>query len=434
MKKASTKKETKKKETKNVAPEVTEEITAAPYTPDFDRDGLPNFLKVIKEYNAAQENFMKSLNELFDAQHVYTDRLVKALRQLNERTTGSLSTAELPKAEPMADVAEDTSDDNNGGEVTGHFDEDQLRQMTYTDLKSLCAESGVSAKGNRETLIQRLLEVEISAPLSESEDEPEEEPKKPAKKTSKKTSKKSEPEPVEEDDEDEEDESDDEPEDVEEDTDEYIKALEEQIAEMSNEDLAQILSEAGLSVKGKRQALIDRFMDAVLEGKIEWDDGEDADDDEEEPDDEDESEDVDDEDEEEDEDDRGDEEGYDPNDMENPDMTEERKAAIQKLSDKIRGDYKRKKLKIAAVSKWLKQHFDGDDDSLKAIAELTDDDLVEEYIYNKCLYVDDDGEKMEDSTGYEVNGVPYCCGMPLEEDEETGELVCSVCGETYEVE
>ena len=145
-------------------------------------------------------------------------------------------------------------------ESTSDLTREQLDGMTYNNIKKLAKERGVSAVGNREEITARL--------LGEADDESVEEAtakevptKKPVKKI----------EPVEEEvDEDEDDE------------DPIYAQVVEAVAEMSNEDIADILADIGMSAKGKREALIEKVVQAVKEGLLDFDDEDDEDDDEEE--------------------------------------------------------------------------------------------------------------------------------------------------------
>ena len=44
----------------------------------------------------------------------------------------------------------------------------------------------------------------------------------------------------------------------------------------------------------------------------------------------------------------------------------------------------------------------------------------------------DEGKDVEEPGAYTVNGVPYCCGKPLKEVDNT--FICEVCGAEYEGE
>ena len=60
------------------------------------------------------------------------------------------------------------------------------------------------------------------------------------------------------------------------------------------------------------------------------------------------------------------------------------------------------------------------------------DKLLELYKENVSMLVDDEGNVCEEGA-YFINGIPYCCGRPLNvADDNTA--TCSVCGETYEFE
>ena len=61
---------------------------------------------------------------------------------------------------------------------SGHLDEAQLRAMPYPSLKRLAADMGVSAVGDKETLIARIcaVEVDCEAPSDDEEEFEDEEP------------------------------------------------------------------------------------------------------------------------------------------------------------------------------------------------------------------------------------------------------------------
>lgn len=237
------------------------------------------------------------------------------------------------KAEEVKEDAKDVAEENDS-EVA-----EDIESLSYNDLKKKCKEMGVSAVGNRATLVARLLE---HLEGSESEDEAEEsnntkETKKPA--TSSNKGKKTVHEEEEEDSEDEDESNEaeefyeeldeaqikdivadlgkddllaiieemgeelpkytkkkavdmivsggqatvdalvllgyvdtDEEEDTEVEEGEEEHSLADDLADLDTEELAEICAEYELSVKGKKQALIDRIVKAVEDGIIEEED------------------------------------------------------------------------------------------------------------------------------------------------------------------
>lgn len=58
---------------------------------------------------------------------------------------------------------------------TGYLDENQLQEMSYSDLKRLAAQMGVDATGKKDELIARISSVEVGFEPEEAEDAEEEE-------------------------------------------------------------------------------------------------------------------------------------------------------------------------------------------------------------------------------------------------------------------
>jgi hypothetical protein len=275
----------------------------------------------------------------------------------------------------------------------GGIDKATLDAMTYNNLKVYAKEHNVSAVGNRDEITERILSGGESAPTPATKTTPAQAGKTPGKPSLKgKTAPEPEPEPEEEDD--------------------SVRAqVEEAIADTSDEDLASILADIGDSPKGKRQALIDKIVKAVEEGRLSFGD------DEEESSEESES---------------SEEEGEDEdnvNDLENPDMTEERREAIVQMDKDIRKEAKSKKLKRDAMIEFLQQFYDTDED----MSDLSDEDVLNTYIDAACRLINDAGEMVEEGY-YELNGQPACCGRLLNFVEEDGTYVCEACGTVYETE
>lgn len=195
--------------------------------------------------------------------------------------------------------------------------------------------------------------------------------------------------------------------------------------DMTTEEIADQLADAGLSPRGKRQALIDKLFNAVKDGKIEWDD---EDDDSEDYDDEDEEDtadlvedDIDDED--------GEDEGYAVNDYDNPEMPKARKKALMAFEKEVRKMLKDKTLTTAKMKKALTDFYPKEKDAIKSMSA---EEVFNAYVDMKQYFIDDEGESYGDSDAYYVNGIPYCCGEPLRETED-GTLECAICGEAYEL-
>lgn len=290
--------------------------------------------------------------------------------------------------------------------AVGDATREQLDSMTYNNLKKFAKDRGVSAVGNRDDITARLL----------GEDETSEKGEAPVEeKKSKKLGKKTAPE-VEEP----------EVEEPEEETDPVYAKVLEAVKDMSNEEIADVLADIGVSAKGKREALIDKVAQAVRDGLLDLDDE-----------DEDEEEVVEtppakksskkkeapvvepDEDEEED----------DINDFDNPDMTDARKKAITAQDKEAREQFSKKKLTREDCVEFLQQFYDTEDD----MDDMSDEDLLDTYIDAVCRLIDDDGDLTEEGA-YELNGQPACCGRILPYSEDTKMFVCEHCGEEYEAD
>ena len=279
---------------------------------------------------------------------------------------------------------------------------EKLDSMSYTEIKKLAKSLNLPAKGSREELVEIILESQGVSPATEVSDEVE-------------------PEEVE-------------PEEVdpeEEETsviDPVYDAVMNAVSGMSNEEIADILADVGISAKGKRQTLIDKLIQAVNDGLIELD-GE-----------EEEVSDSSDEDENENEevepaspnneDDESDDESDDINDFaNNPNITEERANAAEKEDAKIRKQFKSGKVTRKTLVAFLQDFYDTDED----LSDMSDDEVLETYIDAICRMIDDDGNLVEEGA-YMLNGEPACCGRHLVYSEDTGVYVCEHCGTEYEAE
>ena len=360
--------------------------------------------------------------DFFDA---YTDMLmalpVFEMTELAE-TVGTLETAgtlETPKtSEKVVPVKKSTTKkskvekqevDETSDETDDIYTKEALDGKKYNELKKIAKEVGVSAKGDRETLIDNILGA--SEQIEEDFDEDDEE--------------ETTLEDVE--DEDDTDEDDGEEEDVEaepiDNGESLAEEIEDRVSEMETEEIADLLVEAGISAKGKRQALINKLIKAVQDGAIAINgEGEN----EEEPEDDDyEDDDYEDEDVE----DEGDEE--DVNDLSNPNIKPARKKALKALKSMLEKKYNDGKLKAVTMKKALKAYYD---ESADEIDDMDNDELFDAYLQLKMLFIDDEGDEVEEGAPYTLNGEPYCCGQPLQYNEEDDTFICEICGGEYESE
>lgn len=347
-----------------------------------------------------------SLNELLDALEQSQSNAVAPAEKVapadeTPKTTPAPADEDKPKTSGKSRKEREASE--KLPDVNGTLTREQLDSLSYNNLKKLAKDMGISATGARDELTDKILNAKVSAPADAVSSADEEEA--PAPKKTRKMAKK--PEPVEEPDEDE-DEDDEE-------VDPIVAKVNEAVEDMTNEEIADILADVGVKAKGKRQSLISAVIQAVRDGKIDLDDDDEDEDDEEEEDDstsEDESE----------------EEEYDVNDPENPDMTEERRTALEAYDSDTRADFESGSITRKQIVEWLDE-FHGTKNSGK---KKSDEELLEEYIYYSSLLINDDGEMPEEEGAYTVNGEPYCCGHPLKYNEDNETYICEMCGAEYE--
>lgn len=342
-------------------------------------------------------------------------KVIKGLRAMNEGfnlliegLSESISTAvseevvEKPKkskkSEPVKEVETET-------EAASEYTEEELNSMSYNELKKLAKELGISATGNRKELVKKLLSGETDE-TDEAEDEPVEE-EAPKKSTKTKASKKK-PEPV-EDDEDEEDEDE---------TDPIAEQVNELVADMTDEEIRELLESVDISSKGKREALISKVITAVSEGLISLEDEEDEDTD---------SEDEDDADEEEEAPKKSAKSSKSGDITEG--MTKKRKKAYKELCDETNEQFENDEITREDLIDFINE-YNGTNDKMK---KVSDEDLLAKYLEISAMLIDDDGEIVEEGAYY-INDEPYCCGHPLTYNKKKKQYVCEHCGAEYDEE
>ena len=261
---------------------------------------------------------------------------------------------------------------------------EELEEWTLEELADACKENGLSAKGKKQSLIDRLVkaiedgEIEEEDVFGEYEDEDDSEVV----------------------DADYEDADDEDEEDEEEDW--YSR---EELEEMSDEELEEIAEEEEIEIpskkvkKGKKKVSVldrDALIEAILElGEEELEDEEDAEEDDEDDD-------------------------FEP--------SEERLEAEKTIEDNIRKEYKAKKLKDAKIKSFLTKYNEGNPDFDPK--KLKKDEALEEYINIHKALVDDDGEEFDLGDVYIRDNMDFCCGKPLSQKDDS--FYCAVCGAEYE--
>ena len=256
--------------------------------------------------------------------------------------------------------------------------------MTYNNIKKLAKDMGISAVGNREEITNRILGCTPDETATVEDEAPEEVP------VDEKNN-----DPI------------------------YAKVVD-AVADMTNEEIADVLVDIGLSAKGKREALIEKVVQAVRDGLLDFDDEDEEEETEvaeapvakEAP--------VEDSDE---------EEEDNTNDIDNPAMTEARKKAILAQDDEIRKQFSKGEVTREDLVEFLQSFYDTEDD----MSDMSDEDLLDTYIDAVCRLVDDEGDLIEEGA-YSLNGEPACCGRVLNYSEDTKMFICEHCGEEYEAE
>lgn len=267
--------------------------------------------------------------------------------------------------------------------VKGHLCKEDLDDMSYNDLKKLCKSMGIPATGSRDEITEKIIGVEVEAPVED--DTVEEKPAKETKKsTSRKLGKKTvEPEP--------------EPE-GEEEKDQVYEDVLAATEDMSTEEIADFLSENGLRAKGKRESLIAELVKAVREGKITLEDDEEG------------------------------EETGEAEESESEEMTAERAQAIKEKNKEIDELFNDGEISKEDLIEWYCDVFDVKPKDAK---KLSEEELLDAYKEAEAAFIDDEGVAHDEKEPYYIGDVPYCCGEKLAYDEETEEYVCEVCGNRY---
>lgn len=261
--------------------------------------------------------------------------------------------------------------------------EETLKGMGYADLKALAKNVGVSAKGTKSQLLKVLIEYfknmdeETPAEVPADEEVPPQE-EAPAEVETDEVTEGEDTRAV------------------------VLRMIEEN--EMSDDDIREVLKDAGLSDKGKHEALIDKLVSAIDDGIIQLEDEED---DEPAP--------------------AEVEAEAEEEESNEPAITPERAKGIEKLMEEVDEQFKDGSLTSGDIREFLDQFGD-----VTVPKKVSADKLLELYKENVSMLVDDEGNVCEEGA-YFINDVPYCCGRPLNvADDNTA--TCPVCGETYEFE
>ncbi|MBO8161124.1 MAG: hypothetical protein H0Z24_05760 [Thermosipho sp. (in: Bacteria)] len=332
------------------------------------------------------------------------DVVIRGLTDIRVILSGDLIDSESVQEEKPLEVPA-----NETPAKEGVSRKDELESMKYNDLKKLCKDLGLSPKGKKDVLIERILNCEETKEEIMQSEEGELEPELQ--------------EVVEENEV--EEESTEEPEEneveIEEDSEEeetLYEKVERELADYTLEELAEILESVGKSPKGKRQALIAKIVDAIEEGLLEFD----SEDEEE----------IEEEDNEEVEEDNTEveEETTDDEDIEE-EMTEARRKTIEELVKEIKRQYKEGELSDKEIKATLEQYNEYSETC--STCNCPKEDRLKCYIDLYTSLVDDEGNMHELQEVFYRNGEPVCCGKYLVE-LNNGNYYCEVCGTEYETE
>lgn len=359
-----------KKETATVIIEALEDI----------RDSVNNIIVVLQNENVDEE-------------------VTVAKDAPSERTKTEVKKAPAKKVEP----AKEETEEKEVGQLN-------LDDMTYNELKKFAKDNGLSAVGDRKTLIKRIEENLLNKPaeVEEAEETEEEVPVKESAPVKAKKAPVKKAEPVEEVEEEPEVE---EAEEVEDDEEELVSSIEEALEEMTDEEIKDLLVENGIKAKGKRQALIDAVIRGVKEGKIEF-----ADKDEE-------SEEA--------EETEAEVEETEAEEVEAEEMTEERAKGINEYHSQVEEALSAGEMTKADLISYI-EAFRGEAD--KTLAKKSEKALVDMYMECAENFIDDEGDMHDSEEPYMINEEPFCCGSPLNYNEKEKVYVCEHCGGEYEAE
>lgn len=340
--------------------------------------------EMVKAFRMIAEGF-STLANAFEVEEVVTP-IVEPVKEVKE------TIKETVKEEPQPQIQEEAKKSEKVVETTEEVKEESLTYtyedlegMSYNDLKSLAKELGVKAIGTKKVIIDSIL-AHIGA-----ESNIVEEPKATDVEIEEIETSSEEDIDVQEVDEDE---------DMEVEV-EHTTLYDQVVSDLegyTDEELADVLSDVGISPKGRRQALLAKIVQAIEDGVIEWEE-EDAT---EEP------------------------ETEVEEEVEEP-QEHETNARIKARKDEEKAillAYDKGELSHKEIIKYLKDFNNG-----RYVSQGEEGD-IQEYIAIQCDLIDDEGIKHELADPYYVGDYAYCCGQELNEVDE--DLYCEICGTTYE--
>ena len=371
------------------------------------------------------ERIIEGLNAIIEGATILRDELAGGAEKRNAVESKSATRRQaLQKEQPAMNEPEETE-----ATVEGKFSREQLMSMKFNELKKLGASVGVSCKGTRDEIVERMLQVTVSATV-ENEAEPEETDEAPAKDDGKvlpinkkkgglkKSAKTEEPEEEEVDE-------------------QYIQMATEATEDMSAKEIIEYLAEFDIEAKGKKSDVVKVLAKAIADGIVQLED-DDEDESEEEADVEETTAEAEEETAEDEDGEEFNEESYfpeyDPEGVNNPDgMSEERAEAVKSMMADIIEGVENDTITEEDIQTFLETY--ASEEELEALGDdYQFEDLVAMYCEVKKRFIDDDGEEHEAGDSYEIDEENYCCGRKLKYEKKSKKFICENCGEEYEAE
>lgn len=371
------------------------------------------------------ERIIEGLNAIIEGATILRDELAGGAEKRNAVDSKSATRRQaVQKEQPAMNEPEETE-----ATVEGKFSREQLMSMKFNELKKLGASVGVSCKGTRDEIVERMLQVTVTATVENDEAEPEK-TEAPAKDDGKvvpinkkkgglkKSAKTEEPEEEEVDE-------------------QYIQMATEATEDMSAKEIIEYLAEFDIEAKGKKSDVVKVLAKAIADGIVQLEDDDEEDESEEEADVEETTAEA----EETAEDEDGEEFNeesyfpeYDPDGVNNPEgMSEERAEAVKSMMADIIEGVENDTITEEDIQTFLETY--ASEEELEALGDdYQFEDLVAMYCEVKKRFIDDDGEEHEAGDPYEIDEENYCCGRKLKYEKKSKKFICENCGEEYEAE
>lgn len=372
------------------------------------------------------ERIIEGLNAIIEGATILRDELAGGAEKRNAVDSKSATRRQaVQKEQPAMNEPEETE-----ATVEGKFSREQLMSMKFNELKKLGASVGVSCKGTRDEIVERMLQVTVTATVENDEAEPEE-TEAPAKDDGKvvpinkkkgglkKSAKTEEPEEEEVDE-------------------QYIQMATEATEDMSAKEIIEYLAEFDIEAKGKKSDVVKVLAKAIADGIVQLEDDDEEDDSEEEADVEETTAEAEEETAEDEDGEEFNEESYfpeyDPEGVNNPEgMSEERAEAVKSMMADIIEGVENDTITEEDIQTFLETY--ASEEELEALGDdYQFEDLVAMYCEVKKRFIDDDGEEHEAGDPYEIDEENYCCGRKLKYEKKSKKFICENCGEEYEAE